>query len=157
MSLDEAVQTVIIDKLKRLIIDNDMVVTRALLNSVRFEKKELLGLTTIEIYALDYIVDLNDGVAPTDAANPGWSKDFSVLPSISEITKWIDAKGLDLNPFAVRANIIKFGTTWFRQGGSHIVTDSINDEAFKQVVELATPDLKIKIKEQWQLLFKNSR
>lgn len=156
MNLDEGIQAVIIDKLKRLIVENDMVATRALLNSVRFEKKELLGLTTYDIIALDYIIDLNDGVAPTAELNPNWTKDFSVIPSVSEIEKWIEAKGLDLNPFAVRANIIKFGTTWFRQGGSNIVTDSINDEAFKQVIELAKPDLQIKIKEQWQLLFKNN-
>ena len=145
MNLDEAVQTVIIDKLKRLIIENDMVATRALLNSVRFEKIERLGLTTYEIHALDYIIGLDEGISP--GSNP----------SIENIQKWIDAKKLDLNAYAVKNSIKKIGTTWYRQGGSHIVTDSINDEAFKQIIELATPDLQIKIKEQWQLLFKNNR
>jgi len=145
MTADEAVQTVIIDKLKRLIVENDMVATRALLNSVRYEKKELLGLLTYEIIALDYIVDLNDGAPPGTEA------------SIEDIQKWIAAKGLDLNPYAVKNSIKNLGTTWYRQGGSNIVTDSINDEAFKQVIELAKPDLQIKIKEQWQLLFKNNR
>jgi len=145
MTTDEAVQTVIIDKLKRLIVDNDMVATRALLNSVRYEKKELLGLLTYDIIALDYIVDLNDGAPPGTEA------------SIEDIQKWIAAKGLDLNPYAVKNSIKNLGTTWYRQGGSNIVTDSINDEAFKQVIELAKPDLQIKIKEQWQLLFKNNR
>lgn len=147
MTIDEAVQSVIIDKLKQAIVDNDMVATRALYNSVRFEKKELLEQITIEIFALDYIVGLNDGIAP----------DEKPYPEIEEIKTWLAAKGLDLNPYAVRNSIIANGTTWFRQGGSNIVTDSINSEAFKQVIELATPDLKIKIKEQWQLLFKNNR
>ena len=43
MELGAAVQTMIIDKLKASIIDNDMVATKALLNSVRYEQKELLS------------------------------------------------------------------------------------------------------------------
>lgn len=146
MNLDEAVQTVIIDKLKRAITDNDMVATRALLNSVRFEKVELLGLITYDIIALDYIVDLDKGVPPKTEP----------FPTIEALNTWIKAKNLPLNAYAVRANIIKNGTTWFQIGGSHIVTDSINDEAFKEVIELAKPDLQNKIKEQWQLLFRNN-
>lgn len=147
MTIDEAVQSTIIDKLKKSIIDNDMVATRALLNSVRFEKKEIFEQITINIYALDYIIGLNDGIAP----------DEKPYPDIEEIKTWLAAKGLDLNPYAVRNSIIANGTTWFRQGGSNIVTDSINVESFNRVVELARPDLKNKIKEQWQLLFKNNR
>ena len=154
MTADEAVQTVIIDKLKSLIEANDMVETRELLNSVRYEKNESFGLLSYDIIALDYIVDLNDGVAPL--SDPDF-KDFSEGPRISDLQRWIDAKGLELNPFAVRANIMKFGTTWFQKGGSHIVTDTINAEAFAQVVELAKPELQNKIKSQWQLLFKNNR
>ena len=147
MTIDEAVQSVIIDKLKKAIVDNDMIATKALYNSVRFEKKELLEQITIEIFALNYIVGLNDGVAP----------DEKPFPDIEDIKVWIDAKGLDLNPYAVRNSIIANGTTWYRQGGSNIVTDSINNEAFKQVVELASSEIKLKIKTQWQLLFKNNR
>jgi hypothetical protein len=147
MTIDEAVQTVIIDKLKRSIIDNDMVATRALLNSVRFEKKELLEQITIDIYALDYIEGLDSGIEPNEQP----------FPDIESLQKWIDAKGLDLNPYAVKANIIKNGTSWYKQGGSHIVTDAINNEAFNNIIELAKPDLELKIKEQWQLLFQNNR
>ena len=146
MELGAAVQTIIIDKLKASIIDNDMVATKALLNSVRCEQKELLQQTIIEIYALDYIVGLDIGVAPEERP----------YPEIEEIKIWLAAKGLDLNPYAVKNSIIANGTTWYRQGGSHIVTDSINSEAFKQVVELARPDLQNKIKKEWQLLFKNN-
>ena len=147
MTIDEAVQSVIIDKLKKAIVDNDMIATRALYNSVRFEKKELLEQITINIFALDYIVGLDEGVAPNE-------KPF---PNIEDIKTWLAAKGLDLNPYAVRNSIISNGTTWFRIGGSNIVTDSINNEAFKQVVELASSEIKLKIKTQWQLLFKNIR
>ena len=147
MDLGAAVQTLIIDKLKASIIDNDMVATKALLNSVRYEQKELLQQTVISIYALDYIVGLNDGVAPEERP----------YPNVEDIKIWLTAKGLDLNPYAVKNSIIANGTTWYRQGGSHTVTDSINSEAFKQVVELARPDLQNKIKKEWQLLFKNNR
>ena len=147
MDLGQAVQTIIIDKLKASIIDNDMVATKALLNSVRYEQKELLQQTVIEIYALDYIVGLDQGVAPEERP----------YPEIEDIKIWLTAKGLDLNPYAVKNSIIANGTTWYRQGGSHIVTDSINSEAFKQVVEMARPDLQNKIKKEWQLLFTNNR
>lgn len=147
MTTDEAVQTVIIDKLKRLIVDNDMVATRALLNSVRYEKNESFGLLSYDIIALDYIVGLDEGVAPGEKP----------VPEIEELEKWIAAKGLDLNPYAVRNSIIANGTTWFRQGGSHIVTDTINPEAFAEIIELAKDDLQDKIKREWQLLFKNNR
>ena len=147
MELGAAVQTVIIDKLKAAIINNDMVATGALLNSVRYEESNLLEQTTISIYALDYIVGLNDGVAPGERP----------YPEISEIETWLASKGLDLNPHAVRNSIIAKGTTWYQQGGSNIVTASINSEAFKQVVELARPELQNKIKKEWQLLFQNNR
>lgn len=147
MTLDEAIQSQIIDKLKGLIIANDMVATRALLDSVRFEKKDLLQQTTYDIIALDYIVGLDQGVEP----------DEQPYPSIESLQRWIDAKGLDLNPWAVRNSIINNGTTWYRQGGSNIVTDSINAEAFNEAVRMAMPDLQNKIKDTWQLLFKNSR
>ena len=147
MDLGAAVQTIIIDKLKASIIDNDMVATKALLNSVRYEQKELLQQTIINIYALDYIAGLDQGVAPEERP----------YPNVEDIKIWLAAKGLYLNPYAVKNSIIANGTTWYRQGGSLIVSDSINSEAFKQVVELARPDLQNKIKKEWQLLFKNNR
>jgi len=147
MTADEAVQTVIINKLKRLIVENDMVATRALLNSVRFEKNESFGQLSYDIIALNYIVGLDEGVAPGEQP----------VPEIAELQKWIAAKGLDLNPYAVRNAIIANGTTWYRQGGSHIVTDTINPEAFAEIIELAKPELQDKIKREWQLLFKNNR
>jgi hypothetical protein len=147
MTLDDAIQQVIIDKLKALIIANDMVATRALLNSVRYEKNESFNQLSYDIIALDYIVGLDEGVEPGETP----------YPTIEAIQTWLTAKGLDLNPYAVRNSIIANGTTWYRQGGSHIVTDSINAGAFREVIELAKPDIQNKIKEEWQLLFINNR
>lgn len=144
MTTDEAVQTVIIDKLKQLIIDNDMVATRALLNSVRYEKNESFNQLSYDIIALDYIVGLDQGVPPGE-------KPF---PTIPELKIWIEAKGLTLNPYAVQQSIIAEGTTWYRQGGGHIVTDSINGEAFKEVIRLALPDIKNKVTKTFQLLMR---
>lgn len=146
MTVDDAVQQEIVDKLKALIIANDMVATRALLDSVRYEKNESFGRLSYDIIALDYIVGLNDGVEPGEQP----------YPTIEALQRWIDAKGLDLNPYAVRNSIIANGTTWYREGGSNIVTDAINPESFGRVIEFAKPDLKDKIMKQWQLLFKNN-
>jgi hypothetical protein len=147
MTTDEAIQTVIIEKLKGLIIENDMVATRALLNSVRYEKNESFNQLSYDIIALDYIVGLNDGIEPGETP----------YPTIENIQKWINAKGLDLNAYAVRNSIITNGTTWFRLGGSDIVTESINAEKFNEVIRLSMPDIKNKITNTWQLLFKNNR
>jgi len=147
MTTDEAIQTVIIEKLKGLIIENDMVATRALLNSVRYEKNESFNQLSYDIIALDYIVGLNDGIEPGETP----------YPTIENIQKWIDAKGLDLNAYAVKNSIIRNGTTWFRLGGSDIVTESINSEKFNEVIRLSMPDIKNKITNTWQLLFKNNR
>lgn len=147
MTTDEAIQSVIIDKLKAAIVDKDMVATGALLQSVRFEKNESLGQLSYDIIAKDYIIGLNDGVEPQEMP----------YPTIGNIKIWLEAKGLDLNPYAVRNSIIANGTTWYRQGGSDIVTDSINDEAFREVIRLSLPDIKNNITKQWQLLFQNNR
>ena len=146
MNLSEAVQSEIIDPLKKSIVDRDMVATGALLKSIRFEQKELLGRTEINIYALDYIEDLNFGIRP----------DRQPFPEISDLIIWIKAKGLDLNPYAVQNAIIAKGTFAFQIGGTNIVTDAINAEKFNKVVELASADLKQKIVKQWQLLFPNN-
>ena len=146
MNLSEAVQSEIIDPLKKSIVDRDMVATGALLKSIRFEQKELLGRTEINIYALDYIEDLNFGIRP----------DRQPFPEISDLIIWIKAKGLDLNPYAVQNAIISKGTFAFQIGGTNIVTDAINAEKFNKVVELASAELKQKIVKQWQLLFPNN-
>lgn len=147
MTIENAIELEIIEPLKAAIIRDDMVATGALLDSVRFEKNESLGVLSYDIIALDYIVGLDQGVAPGETP----------YPSIEEIQTWIAAKGLDLNPYAVRNSIISNGTTWYRQGGSHIVTDSINAESFNKVIALAMPDIKNNIQKTWQLLFKNNR
>ena len=147
MTTDEAIQTVIIEKLKGLIIENDMVATRSLLNSVRYEKNESFNQLSYDIIALDYIVGLNDGIEPGETP----------YPTIENIQKWINAKGLDLNAYAVRNSIITNGTSWYKIGGSAIVTESINAEKFNEVIRLSMPDIKNKITNTWQLLFKNNR
>jgi hypothetical protein len=147
MTTADAVQLVIIEKLKNSIIENDMVATRALLNSVRYEENRSNNQLSYDIIALDYIVGLDEGIEPNE----------SPYPTIENIQKWIDAKGLDLNPFAVRNSIINNGTTWYRQGGSNIVTDAINPESFNRVIELSKLEIKQNITKQWQLLFQKNR
>lgn len=152
MKVEDAINLVIVEKLKGHIVSNDMVATGALLNSVRVEKTERLGIITYDIIANNYIEDLNYGIP--GKPSPDFT-DFDQDPRIAKLQEWIDAKGLDLNPFAVRANILKYGTTWFRQGGSNIVTDCINPEAFNQVIALAADDIKGKIRERSQKMYRN--
>ena len=90
---------------------------------------------------------LNDGIAAGETP----------YPTIENIQIWIDAKGLNLNPYAVRNSIIANGTTWHRQGGSDVVTDNINEQAFNEVINLSKEEIKQNITKQWQLLFKNNR
>lgn len=146
MTLDESIQLVIVDKLKKGIIDRDMVATGKLLDSVRFEKEQKGSEVTYNIIALDYIEGLEFGIEPGQEP-----------PSIENLKIWIAAKGLDLNPYAVRNSIINQGTTWYRQGGSQVVTSVINEEAFNEVIELSKDEIKNKIVEQWQYLFKKVR
>lgn len=150
MKVEDAINLVIVEKLKGLIVANNMVATGALLNSVRVEKSERLGIITYDIIALDYIEDLNYGVAPKSSPD---FKNFDQDPRISKLQEWLDAKGLDLNPFGVRANILKFGTSWYRAGGSNIVTDCINPQAFSQVIALAADDIKGKIRKTTQVMY----
>lgn len=147
MTTGEAVQLVIVDKLKDLILENDMVATRALLNSVRYEENVSFNQLSYDIIALDYIVGLDEGIA--EGEQP--------YPTIENLQKWIDAKGLDLNPYAVRNSIINNGTTWYRQGGSNIIKETFNVEAINEVVRLSKPDIQKQIRETWLLLFKNNR
>lgn len=147
MTTDQAIQIEIIDKLKALIISNDMVATRALLNSVRYEKNESFNQLSYDIIALDYIVGLDEGIEPQQTP----------YPTIENIQKWINAKGLDLNPYAVKNSIIKNGTSWYQIGGSHVVTNIINQQAFNEVINLSKEEIKQNITKQWQLLFKNNR
>jgi hypothetical protein len=147
MGVNEAVQIEIIDKLKKAMVDRDMVATGAMLKSIRFETTELLQQTTVNIYALDYIGDLEFGVEP-ERRPP---------PTIEALTTWAKAKDLDLNPYAVQNAIIAKGTIAYQIGGTNIVSDTINTESFNRVVELASSEIKLKIKKQWQLLFSNNR
>jgi hypothetical protein len=146
MTVEEAIQVTIIDKLKQSVIAKDMVATRQLLNSIRFERNESLGQVAYDIIAMDYIVGLDEGVEPGEQP----------YPTIENIKQWIQAKGLDLNPYAVRNSIIANGTTWYRQGGSNVVKDVINQQSFSEVISLSKDEIKNNITKQWQLLFKNN-
>lgn len=150
MTIEQAINEVIVDKLKGLIVSNDMVATGALLASVGLKVSVENGVVNYDIVALDYIEWLNYGFP--GSPEPTF-RDWDQEPLVHKLQEWIDAKGLDLNPFAVRANILKMGTTWHRQGGSHIITDSINPGAFARVLELAGPDVQNRIKRTIQVMF----
>ena len=61
-----------------------------------------------------YFGALETGSCPWE----GWESRKRVPSTVADrIQEWIDAKGLDLNAYAVAYNIIHSGTALFRQGG----------------------------------------
>lgn len=70
--------------------------------------------TGAKLVAAPHIIFLEDGRGPTSPTGPYQQSNESLLEII---TKWIDDKGLDLNPYAVTKTIHAKGTKLYRQGG----------------------------------------
>lgn len=67
-----------------------------------------------ELYANSNIYFMEHGRGPT-GPGPYKQTDQTLLEAIKE---WIEAKNLDLNPYAVTNKIHKLGTRLYRQGGN---------------------------------------
>lgn len=68
------------------------------------------------LMALASIIYLETGRGPTSPTGP-YMADPDGLSLLDHITAWIDAKGLDLNPYAVTKTIHKEGTKLYKAGG----------------------------------------
>ena len=147
MKLEDSLQIRIINPLKQDLRNREMYASGDLEKSIDFVIKESTGEIEVSIVANDYIQRLQDGAEPNEIP----------IPTIAELTRWIDNKGLDLNPYAVQKSIIKQGTMVYRIGGTTVVSDVINTNTFKQIIKDITPDIKAKTKSEWQLLFKKNR
>lgn len=147
MKLEDSLQIRIINPLRQDLRNREMYASGDLERSIDFNIKESTGEIEVSIVANDYIQRLQDGAEPNEIP----------IPTIAELTRWIDNKGLDLNPYAVQKSIIKQGTMVYRIGGTTVVSDVINTNTFKQIIKDITPDIKAKIKSEWQLLFKKNR
>lgn len=86
-----------------------------------------------ELQANSNIYFLENGRGPTHPGTPAGN------PKLTEIIQdWIDAKGLDINPYAVAATIHKSGTRLYRSGGnSGVLSVPLNldklDEVFASI------------------------
>lgn len=147
MKLEDSLQIRIINPLRKDLRNREMYASGDLEKSIDFNIKESPGEIEVSIVANDYIQRLQDGAEPNEIP----------IPTIAELTRWIDNKGLDLNPYAVQKSIIKQGTMVYRIGGTTVVSDVINTNTFKQIIKDITPDIKAKTKSEWQLLFKKNR
>ena len=147
MKLEDSLQIRIINPLRQDLRNREMYASGDLEKSIDFVIKESPGEIEVSIVANDYIQRLQDGAEPNEIP----------IPTIAELTRWIDNKGLDLNPYAVQKSIIKQGTMVYRIGGTTVVSDVINTNTFKQIIKDITPDIKAKTKSEWQLLFKKNR
>ncbi len=89
-----------INELQVEMLANSQVVTGDTLNAIRSDVKS----SGFGIYGPDYSGDLQDGRPP----GPMSDEDFEHLQ------RWIEAKGLNINPWAVRKKIESSGTRLFR-------------------------------------------
>ena len=99
-------------EIEEIAVSKNMVATRRTLNSLQVIPSDTGG----KLVAAEHIIYLEDGRGPTSPTGP-YMKSPDGKSLTETIAAWIDAKGLDLNPYAVAKKIHKEGTKLYRQGG----------------------------------------
>jgi len=127
MDLGQLVQTELVEPLIEAILDEDMVATEQLLQSVRYETNITANKDEVKVYAMDYLLELRDG------------EQYKSPPTLEDIEEWILAKDLEgtLDPFQVLESILEDGTTWDRQGGSARLKAVLNPENIQRIMNIA--------------------
>jgi len=135
MDLAEIVEIEFTQTLRDAIVDEDMIATRRLIESVQQDSNITPNKQEVKVFAMRYVLALRDG------------NQSEKIPTVEKIEEWINAKGLEgiLNPHAVLNSIINEGTTWDRQGGSVELQAVINKENLKRVLDIAVQEEKEKI------------
>ena len=90
----------------------------------------------LRILARKHIETLEYGRRPTTGTNVLPSREF-----VEAIRRWISAKGLALNAFAVARNIHKKGF----KGTPGVLTDVINEDLFKEIADEIGNEYRINI------------
>lgn len=109
-----------------------------LAKSVRYE----VDSTGLRVYALDYILYVNDGRRP------------GKVPPREAIKSWIEEKGLTFDipinslAFLIQRKIAKQGTTAWIQGGTDLVDDVINDTLIEDITQAFADDFIKQIKSE---------
>lgn len=127
MDLGQLVQTELVEPLIEAILEEDMVATEQLLQSVRYETNITASKDEVKVYAMDYLLELRDG------------EQYKSPPTLEDIQEWILAKDLEgtLDAEAVLNSILANGTTWDRQGGSERLKAVINPENIQRIMNIA--------------------
>lgn len=145
--LDETIRLILreeLEDLRKRIIENmgkaDQIVTGKTRDSMRVEVQGLSGVLT----GRQAFATLETGSRP-------WSRPPKRVPRFFAdlIGEWIDAKGLDLNKWAVAHTIIHKGSKLYREGGRADVyspelqktIDRIGDRIMNQYAVLVTDRL----------------
>lgn len=136
MDLEALVDDEFVQPLRGAIVQEDMVATRELLNSLRIENTSTPDKDEVKVYALAYLLELRDG------------EQYKSPPTIDDIKTWVIAKGLDgiLDPYAVLATIRTGGTTWDRKGGSVLLQSIVSEGNIKRISDIAVAQAAEEIK-----------
>lgn len=127
MDLGALVQKELVEPLIEAILDEDMVATQQLLQSVRYETNLTPNKDEVKVYAMDYLLELRDG------------EQYKSPPTLEDIEEWILAKDLEgtLDANAVLASILEDGTTWDQKGGSDRLKAVLNPENIQRIMNIA--------------------
>lgn len=127
MDLGELVKTELVEPLIEAILEEDMVATEQLLQSVRYETNITANKDEVKVYAMDYLLELRDG------------EQYKSPPTLEDIQEWILAKDLEgtLDAEAVLNSILESGTTWDRQGGSDRLKAVLNPDNIQRIMNIA--------------------
>jgi len=127
MDLGQLVQTELVEPLIEAILQEDMVATQQLLQSVRYETNITPNKDEVKVYAESYLLELRDG------------EQYKSPPTLEDIETWILAKNLEgtLDAHAVLETIQQDGTTWDRQGGSDRLKAVLNPENIQRIMNIA--------------------
>jgi len=142
MDLGELVKTELVEPLIEAILEEDMVATQQLLQSVRYETNITANKDEVKVYAMDYLLELRDG------------EQYKSPPTLEEIEEWILAKDLEgtLDAEAVLNSILENGTTWDRQGGSARLKAVLNPDNIQRIMNIAIDETINEISQtQWTI------
>jgi hypothetical protein len=142
MDLGQLVQAELVEPLIEAVINEGMVATEQLLQSIRYETNITANKDEVKVYAVEYLLELRDG------------EQYKSPPTLEDIEEWILAKDLEgkLDPYAVLETIQQDGTTWDQQGGSERLKAVLNPENIQRIMNIAIDETINEISQtQWQL------
>ena len=120
----------LVQDIQQNMLDRDQVATGETSDSLSYKVEESNGLISISIFGARHIGALEEGRRPGG------------LPPIWKIQRWIQAKGLSLNAYAVAKKMAEEGSLLFREGGdSGTLSTVLTPERAKEISEAIGQDV----------------